>query len=173
MTHCDLLALHGVTNFLTGSEAFGLSKGCEYSDYDICILDTDFEKAKEIIHQYYTVTHISQSTYSRGEVLCVRTNPYSGQDTEMLNLIPLTVQQFLSWYFATKTLMNFHKKHLEDKNNRIRIFETLVAISRDMFGYESFSFGGGSIEQIHQGVKQFIKSTTQKMDKQIPNLIVV
>ena len=69
--------------------------------------------------------------------------------------------------------MNFDKKHLADKNNRIRIFETLVAISRDMFGYESFCFGGGIIEQIHQGVKQFIKSTTQKMDKQIPNLIVI
>lgn len=174
---CEILLINKVSHFLTGSRAFfpeietpkygkievdmfgnylqGNKK--DTRDWDVCILNQDMENVHKILELIFDVVSIRDCDYSNGKVYYLKNTVMNEFLT--INIIPLTTAQFLSWHFATNSMMQFEPSKYTNKEDRVRTFELLCLASKGMYGYGNVSFAGSEpFEIAKQCIRKHLKN---------------
>jgi len=120
----------------TGSRAFGLPT-INTTDYDLIVTSTHWEKIKEGHYSniYYGNDYLDMDGKRRTWLFNSIHLLYEDKD---FNLIIVDNQEFLCWRFATNIFLDLlkrngkFKKVIEDKKNRVKIFESLKSSYRNL-----------------------------------------
>lgn len=176
---CEILLINKVSHFLTGSRAFfpevlpsafedddvddffvklrGTITKKDTRDWDVCILNQDMDNVHKILELIFDVVSIRDCDYSKGKVYYLKNTVMNEFLT--INIIPLTTAQFLSWHFATNSMMQFEPSKYTNKEDRVRTFELLCLASKGMYGYGNVSFAGTEpFEVAKQCIRKHLKN---------------
>lgn len=162
MDICDVLVLNHITCFQTGSRAWGVHTNS--SDYDVCVLNYEYEKIDKVLRASFFVQEVTDALYNNGKYYIIKDNE-SSYNTTTLNLIRLSVPQFLQWHFATNTLYSL--SNISYKEPRIKCFALLVEATRSMF-----DMSANYRKDSNLATKNLIRENVKKMGPIKTNLIV-
>jgi hypothetical protein len=166
MQPCDILAIHKVTNFLTGSRAWDVHTNS--SDMDICVLACEYDRVEEVLKNSYDISEITDASYNNGKYFS------TGYTTQIpnLNIIRLSVPLFLSWHFATNSMYVLDKNKIRDRHSRITTFSLLELAARNMIDMSADYHQNGRDNAQDIATKEIIRRHLKTLDKANTNIVV-